>query len=457
MTMEMWKAGLRGLLVACTCVLLSACSAPLSSTQPRDLQHIPQDPQAFVDSQHANQPLIPWIEQQHHAEAQRTRHYLPWHSPGPLSTTQRPFWAIDWINDQPVYDATLQALRPDQRQALSAKTRQHAYPSRHQPAITVHTCSARALPTHAPLFNNPQHPGQGFPFDQLQHAALPANTPVLITHQSSDRAWVFVETAAVYGWVAADAVAEVTKEQIDRIEAFPLVGVVEDNHPVFDSDNQWRFNGRTGMLLPAVQQSSQEATLLIAVADEKHRARLCEATIATEAVASLPVPLTPANLAKVAKPMMGQPYDWGEQFGGRDCSATIRDLFAPFGLWLPRNSSQQAEVGTIISLSELSPKQREQAILQQGIPFLTLIRLPGHIMLYVGEYQDRAVVLHTLWGLKTASLLGEEGRWHVGKTVLTTLQPGMEQDGLWQSIGDLRPRITQMSLPLHPTQSEREN
>ena len=288
---------------------------------------------------------------------------------------------------------------------------------------------------------------RGFPFDQLQHAALSAGTPVLITHQSSDQAWVFVETAAVYGWVPTTAVAAVTTAQINRIEALPLVGVVEDNHGVFAADKQWRFSSRIGMLLPAVEQSQQTTTLLIAASNENHRAKLCAATITSCAVAAFPVPLTTANLAKVAAPMMGQPYDWGEQFSGRDCSATMRDLFAPFGLWLPRNSSQQARVGTIIPLSELSPEQREQTIRQQGIPFLTLIHLPGHIMLYIGEHQGRAVVPHTLWGLKTTSLFGEEGRWLVGKTVLTTLQPGMERDGLWRSIGDLRTRIAQMNFP----------
>nr|WP_320116889.1 SH3 domain-containing protein [uncultured Desulfuromonas sp.] len=428
-------------------VLLAACSVPLSSIHPLDLEKIPQNPQAFVDPQHGDQPLLESIEQQRLADTLRSRHYLPWHSPGPLQTTQRPFWAIDWINDHPVYGATLCPLPPDRRRALVALSQQQTYPSRHQPAIMLRHCSARALPTHAPLFNNPQRPGRGFPFDQLQHAALFAGTPVLITHQSSDQAWVFVETAAIYGWVPTTAVAAVTTAQINRIEALPLVGVVEDDHGIFAADKQWRFSGRIGMLLPAVQQSQPTTTLLIAISDENHRAKLCNVTMASSAVAAFPVPLTTANLAKVATLMMGQPYDWGEQFGGRDCSATMRDLFAPFGLWLPRNSSQQAKVGTIIPLSELSPEQREQTILQQGIPFLTLIHLPGHIMLYVGEHQGRAIVLHTLWGLKTTSVLGTEDRWRVAKTVLTTLQPGIEQDGLWLSIGDLRTRIAQMNLP----------
>ena len=37
----------------------------------------------------------------------------------------------------------------------------------------------------------------------------------------------------------------------------------------------------------------------------------------------------------------------------RDCSSTLRDLFTPFGLWLPRNSGQQAGEGIYISLKDL--------------------------------------------------------------------------------------------------------
>ena len=151
--------------------------------------------------------------------------------------------------------------------------------------------------------------------------------------------------------------------------------------------------------------------------------------------------------------MLDQPYDWGERFAYRDCSATMRDLFAPFGIRLPRNSSRQAEVGSIIPLADLPPQQREQRILAAGIPFFTLINRPGHIMLYLGEDKGRAIILHTMWGLPTRSIWGHEGRWIVGRTVITTLQPGQERQGPLLSIGDLRSRIRQMNFPFLPADS----
>jgi cell wall-associated NlpC family hydrolase len=438
-------------------LLVTACAPDINQFHVRDLEKIPQDPHCFAISSQTPQPLLNVALQLQHAEDYLQRCFEPWHSKGPLASTKHPFWAIDWLSENALYGKNLLPLREPQRQSITEQTRPQTYPSLHQPAITLRRCSARALPTDTPVFYNPRHPGQGFPFDQLQHAVLAANTPVLVTHCSADGAWLFVETAAVYGWVETDAVAGMSDEQIREVEALPLVTVLRDDTGVFDAQNHWLLTARTGTLLPVLQSTAERTTVLIAVADAQRQAVLRRATIDSAAVASFPLAFTADNMARIAAPMMGQPYDWGEQFGGRDCSATLRDLFAPFGIWLPRNSSQQAKVGDVIALADLSPEQREQLILEQGIPFATLISLPGHIMLYVGQHDGHAIVLHTLWGLKTTSLFGKEGRWLVGKTILTTLQPGLEQDGLWQSIGDLRSRITQMNLPLCGAQSEEED
>jgi hypothetical protein len=67
-------------------------------------------------------------------------------------------------------------------------------------------------------------------------------------------------------------------------------------------------------------------------------------------------------------------------------------------------------------------------------------------MLYLGEYQGRAAVMHTLWGLRTKTLTGREGRWIIGQTVITGLEPGMEQDGVFLKIRNLLGRIESMNI-----------
>jgi hypothetical protein len=140
---------------------------------------------------------------------------------------------------------------------------------------------------------------------------------------------------------------------------------------------------------------------------------------------ALPAPLapTPDNFAALANRMLGEPYGWGGLYTDRDCSATLMDLMAAFGVYLPRNSSQQAKLGWVEPLDGEDDAAKKARLLKEGVPFLTLVRKPGHIMLYIGSKEGEPVVLQTIWGLKTRR--GEiEGRRIIGRTVISTLEPG---------------------------------
>jgi len=160
-----------------------------------------------------------------------------------------------------------------------------------------------------------------------------------------------------------------------------------------------------------------------------------------------PLRLTQANIAGMANELINKSYGWGGLYQNRDCSAMLKDLFAPFGLWLPRHSSDQAlEGGFFVDLSPFSPTEREALILKRGIPFLTLIWMKGHIMLYIGSHQGRPLVFHNMWGIKTRNLLGREGRSVVGHAAITTLHPGAELANAESPGGGLLNRVTGMTL-----------
>ena len=69
-------------------------------------------------------------------------------------------------------------------------------------------------------------------------------------------------------------------------------------------------------------------------------------------------------------------------------------------------------------------------------------------MLYLGDYKGHPALLHTFWGVRTKTLTGKEDRWIVGQTVITTLQPGVEENGLFLKIGRLRDRVVKMNVVL---------
>jgi hypothetical protein len=93
-------------------------------------------------------------------------------------------------------------------------------------------------------------------------------------------------------------------------------------------------------------------------------------------------------------------------------------------------------------------------ILKQGIPYLTLIWRRGHIMLYIGSYQGKALIFHNLWGIRTRDLLGREGRRIVGHAAITTLNPGSELNTSDTPGSDYLKGILGMTVLLSPKNPE---
>lgn len=432
------------------CLLTSGCARDLTGREISDLTLLPQNPKAYLAPEKAERPLVSAAEQQALAAAFLKNHFVAWESTAPLETTKNPFWALDWIGKHPAFAENLLPLDPARRDALILQAARAAYPSRARRGISLRRLDVRALPTRSPLFNDPRKAGEGFPFDTLQHGVISAGVPLRVTHVSADGAWAFIETVFLYGWVPLVDLAWVDEEFMAAYKTGRYLALTGDETAVADEACIYRLTVGIGALLPLLDSDGDGYRVLIPVADRERRALLAEGRIAGERGGIFPLAFTAGQVADLAGKLMGQPYGWGDAYTGRDCSGTLRDLFAPFGLWLPRNSSRQAQVGRVVPLADLSPREREARLLAEGVPFATLAHLPGHILLYLGERQGRAAMLHTLWGLRTRDLRGREGRWLVGKTVITTLEPGFEAQGFFLDIGSLLERVDSMNFPLEP-------
>ena len=58
---------------------------------------------------------------------------------------------------------------------------------------------------------------------------------------------------------------------------------------------------------------------------------------------------TPRHIVEQAFEMLNTPYGWGGMNGQQDCSQFVQEVFATMGIALPRDSSDQARVGRLIS------------------------------------------------------------------------------------------------------------
>jgi len=295
-------------------------------------------------------------------------------------------------------------------------------------AIMVNNSNVRNFPTHAPIYKDHRLAGEGYPFDYNQNTSIKVNTPIFISHLSSDRAWAYTETPFSTGWISVKDIAYVDHNFIEKYKNNNYAVAIKDKFSVLDKNQNFLYYSKLGTIFSIIDENEQELIVYSVKKNIDSNAILESINISKNYISTKPIQLNSTNISNIATELLEETYGWGGKDFQRDCSSTTQDYFAPFGIWLPRNSSAQAKSGKYISFSGLSESEKEDLILKDGIPFLTLIHLSGHIMLYIGEYQNRAIVYHNVWGVKTI-IDGKVGRHVIGKTVLTTLEPGIELKG----------------------------
>jgi hypothetical protein len=426
------KIGVAAILLAC--VALAACAGrgdPAGSGGDdgiacRDIVSLPQDLREYAEAAGESRVLVPAAVLAASAREQKDRLFRPWDMSSPPRRLASALNKNFNLKADNAYGEDLRPFSPEIWRQIENNCDKAGYPSVPSRGITLRHTNLRAMPTALPLYLNPRLPGEGFPFDYFQHSSLPVGTPVFICHSSADRRWLLVESPLAAGWLPAGDVAETDEGFVGIWRSRPLAALLRDNVLLGASAES------IGALLPLAEDAppgpGHALRVFLPARGEGGGAVISAVALGPGDAARVPLPLTPAAVAEVGNRMMGQPYGWGGLARRRDCSALTRDLFAPFGIWLPRNSSRQIKVGETLLLDGLGNDEKEAAVLGRATPFLSLIWLPGHIGVYVGRYQGKPVMFHSIWGLRTRDAEGGcTGRAVVGKAVVTTLRPGAER------------------------------
>lgn len=438
----------------CTAVLptflvVAGCShdenPKVSTGTIQDLETIPQDASEIIRT-----GAIPLPEADEDRSAGLEAYWFgPWDQSEPAACTPEEFaWAEASFRRRPTFGPNLLEVSAAKLEATISNALLEQYPSRADRAITVRNASLRALPSADPVFHDFRLAGEGYPFDYNQNSAVWAGTPLFVSHTSRDGRYVAADSPYTCGWIDVRDIAFVSDDFVAAYRAETLGAILSDRTPLESDQGGFLFEGRVGMLLPFEPAAGPETSVLAALADEDRQAVLTRAQAPSDVVAAVPMAFTGENLAGLVNQIIGQPYGWGGLGGYRDCSSTVLDLLLPFGLPLPRNSGQQAGAGKKVDLEEgLSASEKEDRVVAQAAPFRTLLNIPGHVMLYLGTYQGIPVAFHTIWGLRTESAGGSNpGRHVIGRSVITSLSPGVELESLSKSRGDLLGRIQSLTL-----------
>ncbi|MBN1546957.1 MAG: SH3 domain-containing protein [Syntrophaceae bacterium] len=413
-----------------------------------DIRNIPQDHAHFIDPDVIL--LTEYLQKEMNAKYDRL-YFGPWHlekTDLDVEVIKRPFEKYAF---KPGFGENKRRHDASWANELLILADLDHYPNAGFNAITTNNTDLRTLPTCKPIFS---HAG-GYPFDRLQKSLIAVNTPLYITHMTLDKAWFFAETPHACGWIASRDVAAVSSEFIEQWERKRYTVVIRDKTSLYDEQGHFLCHAPLGAMFPAVGDTGDAFIILFASADLDRIAVIRKITITKDAASYKPLPMTGANMIRVADELIKENYGWGGMYKNRDCSAMLKDLYAPFGIWLSRHSSDQAKRdGFFIDLSAMSAEEKKRSILEQGIPYLTLLWMRGHIMLYIGRHLGEPLVFHNFWSVRTEDFLGRPERQIVGHAAITTLHPGRELRNASSPKGDYLPAIQGMTLLSVPFESE---
>jgi len=318
--------------------------------------------------------------------------------------------------------------------------------------LIVKQTDIRVFPTDERSMSTPHHDE----FDRFQHSSISPGSPIGIYHFSKDKEWAYVQTHFIRGWVRMHdlAIAKEKGEVVDEGEAKDRLVVTGNFVNVFGDPTlrQPLFFAQMGDSFPLLSIPGEvkitNAFYTIHIPSKEYNGQLTfrKGYIrADEDVHRGFLPYTQENIARQAFKMLNHPYGWGDMFGGRDCSRFIMDLFRTFGILMPRNSKEQATIGMDLGLAGGKTLKEKRKILDQAIPLATTLRLPGHIMFYLGKDKGRYYVIHSIWGIQRSGRPGPTLE-KIGRVAVSDLDLGKE--GLHGSLLDRITDVRFIGTPL---------
>ncbi|MEI6387704.1 MAG: SH3 domain-containing protein [Spirochaetota bacterium] len=295
-----------------------------------------------------------------------------------------------------------EALSPEEREALRASLdlgKVRAF-SGNCYGITVRRADLRALPTRRAI----HEAATGYDeIDLLQHCALDPATPLAILHESRDGQWLFCIAPFYAGWLHRNDVALCDSPGTlgQALEHGRSLIVTASWHPLAVDGEEVLF--QMGARIPCEGGAADAPALLLPRrgADGALQWRRIASAGSGNGLSPGFLPFTQANVLEQAFKMLDEPYAWGDSCGGRrgrDCSRLVQDIFKTMGVILPRNGGQQAScLSTVLEFPSGEDFPTRLARLQAlGSP-LCLLRMPGHILLHLGQEKGMSYAFHSLW------------------------------------------------------------
>ena len=259
-------------------------------------------------------------------------------------------------------------------------------------AVTTTRAAIRNLPTGQGLF----YYAADKDFDVLQETMLDPGEPVAILHQSANGYFYYVQSYNYSGWISRFNVGLTDKKiwlQFAKPKEFLVV--TDAKYALKVGKNEVLY--QQGARLPLVAE--QPALYTVEVPQklpngnlQKHKVNVPKLA---KAVHKGYLPYTSNNIVRSAFRFYGMPYGWGGLKDSVDCSALILNAYRTVGIYLPRNTDEQANTAGVRTLLEGLDKAQRTAVLKDLQPGAALY-MDGHVLLYLGQIKGEPYCIHAL-------------------------------------------------------------
>ena len=334
------------------------------------------------------------------------------------------------VQGREISPATLQAWQRD----VAMETIPAQVEVRH--ALVTERADLRTFPTATRVFSRVGDTD----IDRFQESALFPGTPVLVLHQSRDRDWVFVLSKRYAAWMRSQQLAVGPADEVfgyaDRQPWLIVTGARVETVYTPEAPQISRLSMDMGTRVPLRsdwpddqpvngQLPAGAYVIDLPTRGKDGQLRIAQALLPKSVdVATDYLPLTPDRLLSQSFKFLGERYGWGHSYDARDCSGFVSEVYAGFGVQMPRNTSDQGKSAAFNKLDVPATMTREERMsMVKTLAPGDLVYIPGHVMMVVGHEAGLTYVIHDTPGVRYRDAKGQSNHYPLNAVSVTPLEP----------------------------------
>lgn len=284
--------------------------------------------------------------------------------------------------------------------------------------IAVRRTGLRALPMSEGLFDTPDDVF----FDNLQETAVDPGEPLIILYASGSGNFFYVQMYNCRGWIRAEDTAVTDRAKwLEYLHPKKFLVAAQRNLFVHSEGEDILYQMGSRMQIKAKYSNAFIVFIPRRGADGNLYEEKQFVFINNDNVSEGFIPYTRANLIRQTFKFYGAPYGWGGLMESEDCSGLLNDVYRVFGIFLPRNSGQQAKTaGVSTSFEGLSSSQRD-ALISGAVSAGDGLFMKGHVMIYLGRDNGVHYAIHSLGSHTVHYSDGRKEKQRIMKVVISDL------------------------------------